>query len=396
MLRTNDNLRHSLLHLACLAFVLLIAFTDAFGAIAVLNPEKDNTIFEGQSNSNPPDDFEDNSCGAGNLFSGETDDVFARRALIKFNFAGNVPAGSTISSVILTLEVNRERDGAARTYTIHPITKDWGEGTVNCDELAGGGAGGPADPGDATWLNAKFQQIGWDTVGGGGDFGAATGSTSIANGQSVTATWDSADLGNGGMVTDVQAWVDTPAINHGWIVIGDETAVKSVRRFGSQEGAEPPVLTVEYTPPASTSACCFTNGDCSVLTAGDCTQQGGTSSAEASCVPNMCPQPVGACCNADESCSDTVARDVCETGGGFFQGAGIACSTAQPNCGLEPFVDALPIPPVLAPTGTRPDGVEQYQITVQTAQQQLHSQACTSVNIAEFPGTVGTQETRLC
>ena len=29
---------------------------------------------------------------------------------------------------------------------------------------------------------------------------------------------------------------------------------------------------------------------------------------------------------------------------------------AQTNCGLEPFVDALPIPPALAPTGTRPDG----------------------------------------
>ncbi len=176
------------------------------------------------------------------------------------------------------------------------------------------------------------------------------------------------------MITDVQAWVDTPATNNGWIVIGDEAAQKSVRRFGSKEGSESPVLTVDFTPPAATSACCFIDGDCTVLTATDCTTQGGTSSANPSCVPNMCPQPVGACCNNDESCSDSIARDICEFGGGVFQGSSIACSIAQTNCGLEPFVDALPIPPALAPTGTRPDGVVQYEIDVQTATQQLHSQ----------------------
>ena len=280
MLYANDNQRAPCLRTAGLAFFLLFGFTETFAVEAILTPEKDNTIFEGQATGNPPDNFEDNSCGAGeNIFSGETDDLFARRALIKFDVSSQIPAGSTINSVVLTLEVNRERDGAARTYTIHPVTKDWGEGTVNCDLVAGGGGGAPANPGDATWLNAKFQQIGWDAPGGGGDFGAATGTTSIANGQSVTATWDSAAGSNGGMITDVQAWVDTPAINHGWIVIGDETAVKSVRRFGSREGAESPVLTVDFTPPASASACCFTNGDCTVLTPGDCTAQGGTSNA---------------------------------------------------------------------------------------------------------------------
>jgi FtsP/CotA-like multicopper oxidase with cupredoxin domain len=44
------------------------------------------------------------------------------------------------------------------------------------------------------------------------------------------------------------------------------------------------------------------------------------------------------------------------------------------DCGLTPFVDALPIPPALAPTGTREDGVLQYTVEVVDAQQQLHSE----------------------
>ena len=38
-----------------------------------------------------------------------------------------------------------------------------------------------------------------------------------------------------------------------------------------------------------------------------------------------------------------------EAGGGSFQGSGSACSSQQVDCGLEPFVDALPLPAVLQP-----------------------------------------------
>ncbi len=350
------------------------AMSAAMSATEILSPAKDNTIYEGQRGGGNPDNFEDNSCGAGtNIFSGNTDDGFARRALLKFDIAASIPAGSTINSVALTAQVNRERDGDGRTMTMHTLDRDWGEGTVNCDSNAGGGQGDTANPGDATWLNSKFQQIGWNTPGG--DYAAAASASAlVANGQSETATWDSNVTGNEALVANVQAWLDTPASNNGWIMIGEESVLKTARRFYSREGATPPLLTVDFTPPASTSACCFVNGDCSVLTPTDCTTQGGTSDAIESCSPNPCPQPVGACCNVDESCSDTIARDICEASGGTFEGSGVACTTAQANCGLEPFVDALPIPPALAPSGTRPDGVEQYTITVQTATQQLHSQ----------------------
>jgi spore coat protein A len=370
----------------------LFTLSAAMAATEVLNPSKDNTIYEGQKGGGNPENYEDNTCGTGtNIFSGETDDGFARRALLKFDIGAQIPTGSTINSVVLTAQVNRERDGSARTMTLHKIDIDWGESSVtdevNCDDTAGGGRGADANAGDATWLAAKHAQIGWNTSGGGGDYAAvASASSTVADGQSVVATWDGSVTGNEAMVTDVQAWLDTPASNNGWIMIGEESVLKTARRFYSREGATPPVLTVDFTPPASTSACCFATGDCSILTPAQCTTQGGTSDASSSCGPNPCAQPVGACCNVDESCSDTIARDVCEAAGGTFEGSGVACTTAQPNCGLEPFIDALPLPPALAPSGTRPDGVEQYTITVQTATQTLHSQLPPTTDLWTYNG----------
>ena len=374
----------NLLFLVFIALFGIFTMSTAMPATEILSPDKDTTIYEGQVSGQPPDNFEDNSCGKGtNIFAGETDDEFARRALLKFDIT-QIPAGSTINSVVLTAQVNRERDGAGRTMTLHPIDKDWGEGTVNCDNNAGGGQGDTANAGDATWLNSKFQQIGWNTPGG--DFGAASASTVVANGQNVLATWDSNVAGNEALVSDVEAWLGTPASNNGWMMLGEESVAKTARRFYSGEGATPPLLTVDFTPPASTSACCFVSGDCSILTPSECTTQGGTTDASTSCSPNPCPQPVGACCNADESCSETIARDVCEVGGGTFEGSGVACTTAQPNCGLEPFVDALPLPPALTPSGTRPDGVVQYDITVQTATQTLHSQLPPTTDLWTYNG----------
>ena len=53
------------------------------------------------------------------------------------------------------------------------------------------------------------------------------------------------------MVSDVQSWVDAPAGNHGWLLLGDETVLGAAKRFGSRESTfvnERPVLTIEYTP----------------------------------------------------------------------------------------------------------------------------------------------------
>ena len=49
------------------------------------------------------------------------------------------------------------------------------------------------------------------------------------------------------MIADVQSWLDNPATNFGWLVLGDESASATAKRFDTRESASPPVLTIEYT-----------------------------------------------------------------------------------------------------------------------------------------------------
>ncbi len=179
------------------------------------------------------------------------------------------------------------------------------------------------------------------------------------------------------MAADAQAWLDTPTSNSGWIVVGDEDRGTTARRFSSREGSVPPTLLIDFDPPPGSIACCFDEGICGVeISSVTCTGAGGTPADPSTdtCEPNPCPQPTGACCNLDESCSEAVDRIVCESGGGEFQGGSSTCNDVGVDCGLTPFVDALPLPPALTPTGTRPDGVLQYTVEAVDATQQLHSE----------------------
>ncbi len=356
------------------AAALALSGMPASGAQVTINPVNDNTIYQGTDPTQVDPNFEDNTCGAGtNLFSGETNDGLLRRALLRFDIAGTIPPGSTINSATLTVTVNRSGGNVPQTMTLRPLSQDWGEGTVDCDAGAGGGGRGlNANAGDATWLDAKFGQTAWNTAGG--DFGAISAGTDVGDNNGAQGVWDSSAGGNGAMVSDLQGWLANPASNYGWIVVGLEGAGQSTRRFSSREGGNPPTLTIDFTPTDNVFACCFQDGACTVTDNASCTSQGGSPDTNTnSCSPNPCPQPTGACCNQDESCSE-LARDVCEAGGGTFQGAASSCSDNQVDCGLTPFVDALPIPPVLASTGTRADGAKQYTVNVEAVSQQLHSE----------------------
>lgn len=348
------------------------AIGTGFAATVTINPVKDNTIYQG-IDPVTAENFEDNTCGAGtDFFSGVTNDGFKRRALLRFDIAAGIPAGSTINRVTLTLNVNRSGDNQTATMTLRPVSKDWGEGTVNCSLNRGGGQGLPAAVGDATWLAAKFQQVLWTTAGG--DFGAISGSASApaARGDAI---WDSAAAGNALMVSDVQNWLNSPVTNNGWIVVGDEARSSTTRRFGSREGSVPPKLLIDFTPTGNVYACCFTSGNCTITDTTSCTSQGGTpNTSVTTCEPNPCPQPVGACCNPDETCSNSVSRTTCESAGGIFQGANTTCTSTGVDCGLTPFVDALPIPAVLQRVSTRADGVPQYAVTITQQRQQLHTE----------------------
>jgi spore coat protein A len=347
----------------------LFAGRDAASATVTINPSQDNTIADGVDPGSA-EDFKDNSSGACEyVFSGTTADGFARRALLQFDVAGNVPAGSTINAVTLTLTVNRSGDNQDATMALHPVLVDWGEGSATCGPR-GGGQGDPAGADDATWLDAEFGSTPWTSAGG--DFDVPSATAVVPSGNGSQGVWSGVS-----MTADVQFWLDAPGVNAGWIVVGDEVRSSTSRRFSSREGSVPPTLQIDFDPPPGSVACCFTEGSCSVETSAlTCSGDGGVPADPATdtCEPNPCPQPAGACCNLDESCSDLVDRLACEADGGVFQGSSSTCSQGSVDCGLEPFVDPLPIPPALAPTGIRVDGVPQYTVEVVAATQQLHSE----------------------
>ena len=111
----------------------------------VLSPSKDNTLFS-ESGSE--------SSGVGvSLFVGRTNGGNVRRGLVHFDIAGTIPAGSTIDSVVLTLNMSRTNTGG-QTIELHKLTADWGEG--NSNSTVGGGRGASAQSGDATWTLGSF------------------------------------------------------------------------------------------------------------------------------------------------------------------------------------------------------------------------------------------------
>ena len=199
----------------------------------MLAASKDNTLFN--------DDKGIVSNGTGNLFVGRTggQGPGPLRALLAFHIASEIPLGSTITDVSLTLTVLQAGTGSGdETYSLHSVEQDWGEG----DSLATTGRGAPSATGDATWIHTFFDSTRWNTPGG--DFNATPSASQVVS-DSGPVTWGSSS----GLVADVQTWLDNPNTNFGWILIGDETRFASARRFGSREAiANAPLLTVTFTP----------------------------------------------------------------------------------------------------------------------------------------------------
>ena len=221
--------------------ILLLGWTlslslISFSQITVdITPDKDNSIYsESGSLSN----------GQGKLFSGRTNMNDDRRALLHFDIAGNLPAGVTITNVTLDLVLENSGPGATNdAYDLHPLTQDWGEGASS-----GSGTGAAAVAPDATWTDAMFGTTTWTSAGG--DFLTSVATSTVGN---TPGVWSWSDPN---MVTNVQAWLDTPSSNFGWILIGDETTTGSARRFGSAEQGSSPVLHVEYTCATPPTASC--------------------------------------------------------------------------------------------------------------------------------------------
>jgi hypothetical protein len=192
-------------------------------------PSLDNTLFEDASGSL--------SDGAGpTLFTGNNGQGLARRALLQFDVAAAVPAVMQILSASLTIYVSNAATTTPRLFELHRVLAAWGEGTSSTTS----GSGAPATAGDATWLHAFWPDQLWGTPGG--DFTpAATDSLEIAGVGSYACS-------GGGLASDLQAWLDDPAGNHGWLLIGDEETLNTAKRFDSRENdiaAQRPSLRIQ-------------------------------------------------------------------------------------------------------------------------------------------------------
>src|SRR5438045_4634901 len=139
--------------------------------------------------------------------------------------------------VTLRLNTSRTAPDTPRNVELHKLLADWGEGTSVAPGEEGDGA--PATTNDATWRHRFFDTIFWTTEGG--DF-SATVSASQSVGAIGVYTWSSPQ-----MTADAQSWLDNPATNFGWLVLGDESGSATAKRFDTRESTNPPVLTIQYT-----------------------------------------------------------------------------------------------------------------------------------------------------
>jgi spore coat protein A len=329
----------------------------------VIVADRDATIYS---------EADDKANGSGSrLFAGRTDNADLRRCLVHFDLAAaGIPDGSTVTAASLRLYMSRTQAGNTGV-SLRPLTTDWGEGPS--DPSGQEGAPDSAEDGDCTWVytfydtNDPQSAPQWNTDGG--DFGASSATTTV--GGNGFYTWGS----TASMVSDVQGWLDTPATNFGWILIGNEGSNKTAKRFDSRENNDAdnwPRLTVTFDPPAVDGACCYPDGTCLVQSAGDCNQQGGIFQAIGSnCGEVDCPVIVGACCFDDSTCTE-VTESACGGAGGDYQGDGTTCTVDLCPLVLEPYVDPMPIPPVMQPVSGSPGGEATYEIAVTEFQQQLH------------------------
>lgn len=183
------------------------------------------------------------SNGAGEyVFIGTTNVGDARRALIAFAVADSLPSNATVDSVVLTLNMSRTIVGPTPT-SLHRVLAEWGEGSSDASCCAPEeGAGSPATVGDATWAFRLFRSSAWTAPGG--DFVATPSATQDVDVEGLYS-WASMQ-----MTADVQGWLDSPADNFGWILLGDESANRTAKRFDAHETpATGPRLTVYYTVP---------------------------------------------------------------------------------------------------------------------------------------------------
>ena len=157
----------------------------------------------------------------GTLANGEI-----RRSILRFDLAGQVPAGAQVISATLSLHVVRvPMTPENSTFELRRLLSDWTEG-------------------DATW-NSRLPGIAWQVPGADGEldrFPFPSSTVPVAGpGTDVFGSTPT-------LVSDIQGWVDDPSSNFGWLLLSqDEVSFFTARMFGTRlDAPNSPVLTITY------------------------------------------------------------------------------------------------------------------------------------------------------
>lgn len=212
------------------ALLLVLGCTLAQAATTlVIQAASDNSLFSASDSL---------SDGAGpHLWVGQTAGGVNLRALVRFDLSA-VPPDQVVVAARLRIYMSRTIS-PGREIVVRRLLASWGEGTSSAGS---GGTGAPASANDATWGFRFFgSRLPWNTPGG--DFvGGAPSAVTTVDVAGATYTWQGS-----GLTADVQHWRTSPAENHGWILIGDETE-RSAMRFNSRSEFDAPVLELDLIP----------------------------------------------------------------------------------------------------------------------------------------------------
>jgi hypothetical protein len=184
----------------------------------VLTPSMDTSIYSGGTKPQ----------GNSTILSGRRGIGVIDRALLRFDLRA-IPTNAIVQSAQLELSVVRAPNYTPYTFRLHRLLTIWDE-SANWQQAASGRLW--AAPGGAP--NTDFQSTHVPAV-----VGAGVSTFRGLFGPSVE------------LQGDLQAWIQNPNSNSGWILIcASEGDAKSARHFGSTESGFPPRLTISYEIPA--------------------------------------------------------------------------------------------------------------------------------------------------
>ena len=203
----------------------MVASPRTHGVTLALTPSADADIEQFSPDSNFGSA---GSAVSGSLGTSASHEI--RRALFKFDVAGSIPAGAVINSATLQVQVVKiPATPVDSTFDLRRVLQDWSETGV-------------------TWNSRLSPGASWATPGA---IGSADSTPTASSSVFVSGLGTNLFPSTGSLVADVQAWVDNPGTNFGWLLISeDEASLRTARHFGTREsGASAPVLTIDFTPP---------------------------------------------------------------------------------------------------------------------------------------------------